>query len=181
MGENACETTNTDCGNIAAAEPGNVSVQLDITTLPNLTHSRFQWAYLQVKQLLKLQRPGEILDRLGKLPEDLKRAYDEIYNEMGDHERYIADRAFQWVMCACAPLETRALVAAICQEVEGDTLLPLDGLDEDLVLEYCHNLLIIDPVRKVWSPSHLSVIEYVENNLFTQREANCRAATVCLL
>jgi ankyrin repeat domain-containing protein 50 len=146
-----------------------------------LTDDRFQWAFLQIKQLLDLQRPRDLLARLGKLPKDLKLAYDEIYNRMEDHERKIADRAFQWVMCACKPLTTRELLPAICQDEYSDTLLPLDGLDEDLVLEYCHNLLIIDPVRQVWIPSHLSVIEYFENHLWSQGQANCLVSSVCLL
>ena len=146
----------------------------------NLTHDRFQWAFLQIKQLLDLHRPGEILDRLGKLPEDLRQTYDEIYNGMKDHEKEIADRAFQWVMCAVEPLQTKELLPAICQDENSDTLAPLDGLDEDLALEYCHNLLVIDPVRKVWVPSHLSVIEYIENR-WSQSQANCLVSSICLL
>jgi ankyrin repeat protein len=128
-----------------------------------------------------LQQPGEIEKRLGKLPKDLKLAYDEIYNGMTEHERKIADRAFQWVMCAAKPLNTRELLPALCQDGTGDTLLPLDGLDEELALEYCHNLLVIDPVRKVWVPSHLSVIEYIEDHLWSQRQANSLVSSVCLL
>jgi hypothetical protein len=130
---------------------------------------------------LELQQPGEIEKRLGKLPKDLKLAYDEIYNGMTEHERNIADRAFQWVMCAVEPLNTRELLAALCQDGAGDTLLPLDGLDEELALEYCHNLLIIDPIRKVWVPSHLSVIEYIEDHLWSQCQANSLVSSVCLL
>jgi hypothetical protein len=146
----------------------------------SLTHDRFQWAFWQIKQLLDLHRPGEILDRLGKLPKDLKQTYDEIYNGMEDHEKKIADRAFQWVFCAVEPLQTKELLPAICQDESRDTLAPLDGFDEDLALEYCHNLLVIDPVRKVWVPSHLSVIEYVENR-WSLSQANCLVSSICLL
>jgi ankyrin repeat domain-containing protein 50 len=127
-----------------------------------------------------LHRPGEILARLGKLPKDLRQTYDEIYNSMKDHEKEIADRAFQWVMCAAEPLQTKVLLPAICQDENSDTLAPLDGLDEDLALEYCHNLLVIDPVRKVWVPSHLSVIEYMENR-WSLSQANCLVTSICLL
>jgi hypothetical protein len=130
---------------------------------------------------LDLHRPIEIENRSGKLPEDLKQACDEIYNGMGQHEKEIADRAFQWVMCARYPLTTRELLPAICQDENSNTLLPLDDLDEDIVLEYCHNLLVIDPVQRVLIPSHLSVIEYLENNLWSQAEANFLALKVSLL
>ena len=91
-----------------------MSVPLCIGTMQNLTHDRFQWAFLQIKQILDLHRPGEITDRLGKLPKDLKRTYDEIYYGMSENEREIADHAFQWVMCAAKPLKTRELLPAIC-------------------------------------------------------------------
>jgi ankyrin repeat protein len=180
MEKNAGPTSNSDCGYAAREKPGNVSAILHMGKIRNLTHDRFQWAFLQIKQLLDLHRSGEILDRLGKLPEDLRQTYDEIYNRMKDHEKEIADRAFQWVMCAVEPLQTKELLPAICQDENSDTLAPLDGLDEDLVLEYCHNLLVIDPVRKVWVPSHLSVIEYVENR-WSLSQANCLVSSICLL
>ena len=141
---------------------------------------RFQWAYLQIKQLLDLTLERDIRDRLGKLPKDLKDAYDEIYNGMSESERQIADRAFQWVMCSCTPLSSKVLLPAVCQDKEVDTIKPVDDLDEDLVLEYCHNLLVIDPNRGVWIPSHLSVIEYFENHLWSQKQANCLVSSVCL-
>ncbi|PMD29095.1 hypothetical protein L207DRAFT_642687, partial [Hyaloscypha variabilis F] len=152
-----------------------------VETLQEQSQGMFQWAYLQIKQLLDLNRPIEIERRLGKLPEDLKQAYDEIYNGMGEHEKEIADRAFQWIMCARHPLTTVELLPAICQDGNSDTLLPLDGLDEDILLEYCHNLLVIDPVRQVWIPSHLSVIEYLEKHLWSQAEANFLVLKVSLL
>ncbi len=69
---------------------------------------RFQWCFLQIKQLLELQTKSAIRDRLGKLPHGLKAAYDEIYGKIlsrNKHERVLANRAFMWVMFACEPLK----------------------------------------------------------------------------
>jgi ankyrin repeat domain-containing protein 50 len=178
--QNVCDITNPDCRNTSTRKPGNVVSHFDFDITESYI-SRFQWAYVQIKQLLELHRPSEIVERLGKLPKDLKLTYDEIYNGMKEHERQVADRAFQWVMCACHPLKTKHLLPAVCQDENNDALLPLDGLDEDLLLEYCHNLLIIDPVRQVWIPSHLSVIEYFENHLWSQSQANYLVSSACLL
>jgi len=144
------------------------------------SHNRFQWAFLQIEQLLSLLREKEILDRLGKLPKDLERAYDEIYKGMSEHEKQITDRVFRWIMCACKPLTTAELLPAIAQDGESDTIMPLEDLDEELALEYCHNLFVVDPVREVWVPSHLSVMEYFENAC-SQSNANCFVASVCLV
>jgi hypothetical protein len=149
-----------------------------------LIKSRFQWASLQIDQLLDLTLETDIRDRLGKLPKDLKDAYDEIYDRIkarSESERQIADRAFQWVMCSCTPLSTKELLPAVCQDVNDDTIKPVEDIDEELVLELCHNLLAIDPNRHVWTPSHLSVIEYFENHHWSQKQANCLVASVCLL
>ncbi|KAF4627727.1 hypothetical protein G7Y89_g10427 [Cudoniella acicularis] len=152
-----------------------------LETLQDRSQGMFQWAFLQTKQLLDLDLEEDILARLGKLPDDLKQAYDEIYKSMNKAEKRYADRAFQWVMCACHPITSKELLPAICQDENSDDLKPLGGLNEDLLLKYCHNLLVIDPVRKVWIPSHLSVIEYFEDHLWNQSQANCLVSSVCLL
>ncbi|KLJ12837.1 hypothetical protein EMPG_12155 [Blastomyces silverae] len=150
-----------------------------IKTLQQGSQGMFQWAYLQIKQLLVLQQENPIRDRLGKLPIDLEHAYDEIFDAMDESERKVAHRALQWVMCSNRPLSTRLLLPAVCQA--GDDLIhPIDDLDEDLVLKYCHNLVVIDPITRVWLPSHLSVIEYCESRLWSQQQANCFVASVCL-
>jgi ankyrin repeat domain-containing protein 50 len=84
-------------------------------------------------------------------------------------------------MGSCTPLSTKELLPAVCQDVKDDTIKPVEDIDEELVLEICQNLLVIDPNRKVWIPSHLSVIEYFENHHWTQKQANCLVASVCLL
>ena len=99
---------------------------------------------------------------------------------MSEIERQIADRAFKWVMCSCQPLSTQVLLPAVCQDEGNDTIMPVDDLNEDLLLEYCHYLLVIDSSRKVWIPCHLSVIEYFDNQLWCQAQANCHVASVYL-
>jgi hypothetical protein len=84
-------------------------------------------------------------------------------------------------MCSRIPFSTKALLLAVCQDVKDDTVTPVKDIDEDLVLEICQNLLVIDPIRKVWIPSHLSVLEYFEDYHWSQTQANCLVASVCLL
>jgi ankyrin repeat protein len=99
---------------------------------------------------------------------------------MTEGEIEIVDRAFRWVMCACTPLKTKALLPAVCQDGEGEGLQPVDNLQESDLLHCCRNLLVIDNKRNVWIPAHLSVIEYVESHRWNQYQANCLVASVCL-
>ena len=143
-----------------------------------LIEYRFQWANLQIKQLLTLLTIEDILDRLGKLPRDLKEAYDGIYLTKEKQAKALVDRACMWVMCACTPLTTVELISAI--SIDPDVDKESSAIDEDLLGDLCDNLLFIDPERKVWRFTHLSVMEYFEDNHWGLRQAHCHAAKVCL-
>jgi ankyrin repeat protein len=144
---------------------------------------RFQWASLQIDQLLSLERISDIEKRLGKLPKGLKAAYDEIYAAIENQEGSqpdIANRAFQWVMCACQPMSPSELVAAVCQDPENDEPQVID-IDMDFVLGACRNLLLVDRELNVCRFAHLSVQEYFEEHCWSTSQANGLAAKVCLL
>ena len=53
-------------------------------------------------------------------------------------------------MCSFKPLSTKALLLAVCRDAEDDKIKPVEeDVDEDFVLELCHNLLVVDPNRQV--------------------------------
>ncbi|KAK1762907.1 hypothetical protein QBC33DRAFT_460474 [Phialemonium atrogriseum] len=154
-----------------------------VTTLLGRSGGMFQWAYLQIKELLELQTEQTIRDRLGKLPEDLEGAYDEIYGKIQSRHKYekaFADRAFKWVMCACKPLGSEELLSAVRLDPDTDNSHLDERVDEGLLLELCNNLLVLDSQREVWRFSHLSVREYFEENHWGLWQAHCHAAKVCL-
>ncbi|KAI1733395.1 hypothetical protein F4680DRAFT_46657 [Xylaria scruposa] len=143
----------------------------------------FQWAFLQIKQILLLETDSAIRDRLGKLPADLKTAYDEIYNKIQNHhkdDRALAENAFKWVACACEPLNSEQLLSAIRLNSDTENFTLLSSIDESQLLHLCNNLLVLDSKRHVWRFSHLSVTEYFENNHWSLSRAHCHAASVCL-
>lgn len=151
-----------------------------------LAKTRFQWVALQVRQLLRLRTENAIRDRLGRLPKDLKDAYDEIYqviDNLHPEDKKIAHRAFQWVMCAETPLGLKELPHAVCQDPASiEYQEPRAEVDETLILDLCHNLLVFDTKLGHWRVSHLSVTEYFEENqLHDVRVAHRHAAKTCLL
>ena len=142
---------------------------------------RFQWAKLQMDQLLGLPCVPDIRDFLGKLPEDLERAYDEILGRINSQKGRtpeIARRAFLWVMCSLTPLTPDMLVNAVCQDPETRTTDPVD-IDINTVLEACRGLLKIDQ-SGTCRFSHLSVQEYLETSRYSIGQAHLLAGTVCL-
>ena len=137
---------------------------------------------MQVKQLLKQQTESAIRNQLGKLPGGLKEAYDEIYGEIAArdaHEKTLADRAFMWVMCAVTPLNNDELFDAVRRDGISTEL--ADEVDEDLLLDICNNLLVLDSQRHVWRFSHLSVQEYFESHHWSLWDAHSLASKVCLV
>ncbi|KAI0902839.1 hypothetical protein F4823DRAFT_637780 [Ustulina deusta] len=143
----------------------------------------FQWVFLQIKQILNLETEKAILDRIGKLPPDLKTTYDGIYagiQARHEHDRALADNAFKWVMCAGKPLYSDELLEALRLDSEKDTFELSESITESKLLHLCNNLLVIDSQRKVWRFSHLSVAEYFEKNHWSRPKAHSDSAKVCL-
>jgi len=138
---------------------------------------------LQIKQLLALPIEADIKDNLGRLPDDLNAAYKEIYDKAAQkkHAKALIDRACMWVMCACTPLTTVELISAIRLDPNSDVMSLSDEVKEDVLLELCNNLLVLDSQRKVWRFSHLSVAEYFEENHWDLRQAHCHVAKACIL
>ncbi|KAI1426827.1 ankyrin repeat-containing domain protein [Xylaria sp. FL1777] len=154
-----------------------------VTTLLEHSQGMFQWVFLQIKQILRLETEAAILDRLGKLPPDLKTTYDEIYegiNARNEHDKAIADNAFKWVMCADPPFNSLKLLSAIRVYSEKDTFGLSECITESQLLHLCNNLLVIDSQRQIWRFSHLSVAEYFEENHWSRPKAHSYAAKVCL-
>ncbi|KAK9773016.1 putative NACHT domain-containing protein [Seiridium cardinale] len=154
-----------------------------VTTLLSRSDGMFQWVFLQIKQILKLETESAIRDRLGRLPNTLKSAYDEIYHKIQAQHKYdqsLANRAFKWVMCARMPLSSEELLSAIRLDPEGESFDVSDEVNESQLLHLCNNLLVLDSQRRVWRFSHLSVTEYFEQNHWGFYTAHCCVAKVCL-
>ncbi|KAI0162220.1 hypothetical protein GGR57DRAFT_517591 [Xylariaceae sp. FL1272] len=155
-----------------------------VETLLNQSDGMFQWAMLQIKQLLNLRSETEIRSRLGKLPRGLKAAYDEIFANiegLEDYARISTFRALRWLMCAYHPLQQEALLAAIRIDTAKRTLGRLKPTESD-VLDWCANLLWMDVQQypPVWRVTHLSVVEYLETR-WTMLETHCFVAEACLV
>ncbi|KAI0972635.1 hypothetical protein F4678DRAFT_46057 [Xylaria arbuscula] len=154
-----------------------------IMVLLNNSQGMFQWVSLQINQLLSLETEEAILDRLGKLPPDLKTAYDEIYKgieKRHGYDRALAENALRWVMCAQRPLRSEELLAALCLNPEKDPFGLSKIITESQLLHLCNNLLVIDSQRNVWRFSHLSVAEYFEDSHWSRSNAHSYAGKVCL-
>ncbi len=103
---------------------------------------RFQWAALQLHQLFELWRESDIRARLGRLPKDLEQTYDELLASIRSQPGTapaVAERAFQWVMCAFRPLTADELVTVVWHDPDvHDTCQPAD-IRIYFVMQACRN------------------------------------------
>jgi ankyrin repeat protein len=83
-------------------------------------------------------------------------------------------------MCSFLPLKSHELVAAVCQDPDGDDIQPVD-IDIDFVLYACRNLLVVDPQLDTCGFSHLSAQEYLESRAWSLSQAHAHAAKACLV
>ncbi|KXG45996.1 uncharacterized protein PGRI_048520 [Penicillium griseofulvum] len=138
-----------------------------VTTLLEKSEGMFQWAALQIKEILELQLEKDIQKRLGRLPKGLQAAYAEIFKKRikssAGSMPEIASRAFQWVLFSFEPLPSDALVAFVSREMDHGRIEHVD-LDIHDVLDACCNLLEVDKDSELCRFSHLSVQEYLEQH-----------------
>ncbi|KAI0481836.1 hypothetical protein F4859DRAFT_476136 [Xylaria cf. heliscus] len=154
-----------------------------IRTLLTQSNGMFQWAYLQIKQLLDLRTKHQIIDRLGKLPKDLEAAYDQIYENieaLDAHSKAVSLRALKWIACAYEPLTNEELLAAVHVDPEEGFQESFEATEAD-ILDWCANLIRVDSQHypPVWRVSHLSVVEYFEKR-WKALEAHCFVAKASL-
>ncbi|KAJ5919724.1 hypothetical protein N7454_009559 [Penicillium verhagenii] len=144
----------------------------------------FQWASLQVHQIVKCRTESSVWKRLDNLPEDLQKAYEEIWNDiesLEEPDQSVVKRALCWVMAAPKPMSSEMLLSAIRVDSDG-SIMPLgDKLDEEGLLSLCNKFLIVDAQLEVWRFPHLSVREYLEKKPdWSFSDAQSHAASTCL-
>lgn len=137
--------------------------------------------------MCELSMESDVRERLGKLPESLEQTYSEIFHgrigaERGNGQR-LAHQAMMWVMCSGRPLSPDELVAAsvIALRLSSDpSKAEGAGVDIDVILKLCHNLVVVDNQLNVVRFAHLSVQEFLEVNGWDAILTNSMAAEVCL-
>jgi hypothetical protein len=122
---------------------------------------RFRWVTLQVAALCnqdEIKTSKDVKDRLGKLPRDLHKLYDEIYErikKMAPNSFSIAQTTLKWLLYAQCQLSLNELLAAA--SIVGSTSVTLST-----VLDLCCNLVTLDQQSNSFIFAHLSVREYLE-------------------
>jgi hypothetical protein len=99
---------------------------------------------MHIAHLLSLDRPSDIAKALPNLPRGLEKTYDEIFERIMSQEeglRDIALRTFHWMLSQDGTSDLEQLLVAVCQDPDSDEICPV-GLDPDVVLKACQNLLV---------------------------------------
>ena len=135
---------------------------------------------MQLEFLCSLKLPSLVKERLGKLPPNLQKIYDENYSQSLDsyqqEERQIVKGAFQFLLCAQEKLSTDGLLKALSVlDPENPPLSP------GLLLDLCFNFIDVDSELDVLRFAHLSVREYLESKGDCERTSSHALAAECCL
>ncbi|KAJ5350029.1 hypothetical protein N7541_007756 [Penicillium brevicompactum] len=158
--------------------------QTAIERLLQRCQGMFQWAALQIKQLVDYRSKASFIKRLDDLPEGIQAAYDEVWNyieALDEPDKTFAKRALLWTMSTHKPFSSSELLSAIRIDSNGDMVPLEDQLDEQALLSLCKNFLTIDTRSDVWRFTHLSVVEYLETKEgWSHPKVHYHAASACL-
>lgn len=164
-----------------------------VDTLLEKAEDMFLFASLQIEHLLNCRTQPALKSRLLKIPDSLEKTYKEIYQKAASDadERQLLDRALRWVMCSVRPLTTNELAFAISQDPESQEVVSQrQDVDEELILDLCHNLLCLDisfdsnneKDPPVWRLAHQAVAEFLDkNDNLNQESAHYQAGKMCLI
>lgn len=161
---------------------------------------RFRLAQLHIDELLKLNIPEDIKERLETLPKGLKEAYDDIYlslkEKRSEREFLIVSRAILWMLALRQPPISSFLVQAVridpiiymkrtsesphkTPETHDEDYV-LSYCDEAILLQLCTNLLTLSSSNQ-WQFCHASVSEYFLETHFSTLQAHAHASCVSTL
>lgn len=118
------------------------------------------------------------------LPVDLMAAYDQLWKNIKEHDKYdaaLAERAIMLVLYSFEPLETEFLLHAIRYVPQGSTFVRNEEQTQQQILSLCQDLLTVDEERDVWMLPHASVAEYFEKRGWMSLwECDAFASKLCL-
>ena len=120
---------------------------------------------LQIENLCDSQRmkiEADVQEELGRLPRSLNDAYQVIYQQierLGRNGRAIAEKTFQWLLCARRPLSSSELIIAVTSN--GGESKEHAAVSARNILDLCFNLVVLDQSLDVFRFAHLSVAEFL--------------------
>lgn len=148
----------------------------------------FQWANLQVQELLRIKHPDNkaIRECIRTLPDTLEETYERIWekiNKQNPSDRKIGRRAIKWALSINRRDYAWKSVfpEALRLGDETESLYDIDETPPIPVIEgACYNLLFYDPKLAQWQFCHLSAAEYMESALMSELQPHRDAAIACL-
>lgn len=122
----------------------------------------FRWVTLQIDNLcdnMCIKIESDIRQELGSLPQTLRESYKRTHQRVLDlarPSRVIAERVFEWLLCAQKLMDIEDLAPAVTFASERHVL------TTENILDICCNMVVVDD-HGYFRFSHLSVCEYLES------------------
>ena len=115
---------------------------------------------------------------LEDLPESLKATYEGIWIKIKQQRfsrKTLAEQTIELLLYSAQPL----IAAAVAEGTTSNNSYSSESVEVELLLDVCHNLVVLDPELGVLRFIHLTAQTFLRE-LFDEREAHTRIATKCL-
>jgi len=127
---------------------------------------RFLLADFQLKYVLHMRDPREIVDALNALPVNLNDVYEDIMDRIkgkGENDKKLAMQILSWLFRAARPLRMEELREALSIRPGDKELDETVFLRPETIVEACGSLVVYDECSEIVRFAHYSVQEYLEN------------------
>jgi ankyrin repeat protein len=139
--------------------------------------SRFRWVELQLKFLYGIRIQSHLVERLGKLPPDLEKSYQELYDHQMQHlggQSEVTRQILSWLLISKRPLTVAETCELVCASDKH-------SISPEIVLELCFDLVTLDRELDRFRFAHLSVREFLEKrDEYSQARTHGMATNACL-
>ncbi|KAH7076544.1 hypothetical protein BKA63DRAFT_510284 [Paraphoma chrysanthemicola] len=142
----------------------------------------FRWASMQLQNLC-FSLDADIKEKLSQSPPQLYEFYEQMYNKLATdadrHQGTLFKNILRWLLCAQRSMKTTEFMRVV--SVVSETGQEVGPVSTSLVIDICHNFVVLDPQLDTFRFAHLSVREFLEQRPeYYPQKVHCFAARVCL-
>jgi hypothetical protein len=128
---------------------------------------------------LGFAEPYDSVESLSTLPNDMEMAYIQVLNRIETSRRQAVIKVLSWLFHAQRPLHKDEIREPIAVRV-GQTKLPKPLIHADVLVQYCHGLVVMYESTGVMRFSHFTVKEFLSQHYQDHLLSKIDCGRVCL-
>jgi len=141
--------------------------------------SSFLLVRFQLDYVLGFAEPYDSIEALTTLPNDMETAYVQVLKRIEANRKPTVMKVLSWLFHARVQLHQDEVREAIAVRI-GQTKLPKPLIHADVLVQYCHGLVVIDESTGIMRFSHFTVKEFLNTHYQEHLLSKIECGRVCL-